>query len=281
MSFHSHRKGHRKVHQRGYQKVSRLVTAFSLVFFTSISLSAGILSGQESSSAPPAKSSDLTQGLLDLLKEPTPDKPKLQANQKTFDNKGNMSASDPLAEVQLGMSTAADWLRSKEPLSKTEGLQNDIVARLDRLIEELEQQSPSTSKNSAQDKTPKGQNSSTSQRKNQLSSTNQQTASSNQQKGNAGGNAKQPSGQVSKPGDANEGDQPTKSSTDQDGPASPGPLQKRGPVAVDLRDPEALQRSAWGSLPDRVREQMQSRMVERFLPAYREQIEAYYRALSK
>lgn len=52
-------------------------------------------------------------------------------------------------------------------------------------------------------------------------------------------------------------------------------------MIVDLNDPRALQRSAWGNLPERTREQMQSRMVERFLPAYREEIEAYYRALVK
>jgi hypothetical protein len=46
-----------------------------------------------------------------------------------------------------------------------------------------------------------------------------------------------------------------------------------------MADPKRLQQDVWGQLPEQVRKQMQSRMVERFLPSYRPQIEAYFRAL--
>ena len=38
-------------------------------------------------------------------------------------------------------------------------------------------------------------------------------------------------------------------------------------MTVELADPKALQQDVWGQLPSRVRQQMQSRMVEQFLPA--------------
>ncbi|MBX3423657.1 MAG: hypothetical protein KF752_19035 [Pirellulaceae bacterium] len=40
-----------------------------------------------------------------------------------------------------------------------------------------------------------------------------------------------------------------------------------------------LQRGVWGHLPERVRSQLEARMVDQFLPSYRQQLEAYYRAL--
>ena len=42
---------------------------------------------------------------------------------------------------------------------------------------------------------------------------------------------------------------------------------------------ELLQQEGWGQLPERVRKQLQSRMVEEFLPSYRQQIEAYFQQL--
>jgi hypothetical protein len=36
----------------------------------------------------------------------------------------------------------------------------------------------------------------------------------------------------------------------------------------------------WGHLPERIRQQMMSRMVERFLPQYEASIEEYFRRLS-
>jgi hypothetical protein len=44
-------------------------------------------------------------------------------------------------------------------------------------------------------------------------------------------------------------------------------------------DPGQLQRGVWGHLPDQIKSQLQARMAEQFLPTYREQLEAYYRAL--
>ena len=46
-----------------------------------------------------------------------------------------------------------------------------------------------------------------------------------------------------------------------------------------MNAPQAYQQTVWGLLPDRVRESMQARMVEQFLPTHREQMEVYYQKL--
>lgn len=254
-----------------------------LVGFLSCGLGTGarVVVAQESGSSSPAKEGDLTRELLELLKEPAVEKSSSPPSNVVDSNGSSIPTSDSLVEVQLDMSTAAGWLRGREPLKKTEGLQNDILARLDQLIEEIEKQSPTSSGSSARNQTPKGQDTSMVPSKNQkTSSTQRETNSSDNTRRPGDQREVQNGNQATKARNVDDGD-PSENSPEQAGSPSPGPLQKRGPVAVDLRDPEALQRSAWGSLPDRVREQMQSRMVERFLPAYREEIEAYYRALAK
>ncbi|MCC6509783.1 MAG: hypothetical protein IT423_11785 [Pirellulaceae bacterium] len=307
--------------------------------------------------APPAPATqrDLTEGLLDLLQEPAKNEPDPKASksgakpsnaqvepkssqpaiestsQPASDSSKRTSGEDigeppldPLTEVQLGMSTAAARLRTRTELVKTQGLQRDIVARLDDLIGQLEQradsennssQSNSDQSNSDQSNSdqstsdpnnsssnnssstpgnasnrtqssalppnslsPSANNQSPDRRASDRSSADKPSSPSDRSPNNS---AAQPSeGQSDDPSNDQEGSQ---DSTGQDGRVSqPGTGSKQArQIVVDLNDPAALQRSAWGSLPERVREQMQSRMVERFLPGYREEIEAYYRALAK
>ncbi|MGN6546902.1 MAG: hypothetical protein ACTHK7_17745 [Aureliella sp.] len=176
------------------------------------------------------------------------------------------AGTNPLAEVRLGMLTAAGWLRDQSEVDKTEQLQRDIVARLDQLIDDLSQQPPAGSPPPPKD--------SQTQSPNQPQPKPAQDGSS--QKGEGQERIRQQQAQR----DAASGGETQADASGTEGQPAPGELNGKG-VVVDLNDPTALQRSAWGNLPDRVREQMQSRMVERFLPGYREQIEAYYRALSR
>jgi hypothetical protein len=60
---------------------------------------------------------------------------------------------------------------------------------------------------------------------------------------------------------------------------APGQSGMKGQVKMQPIDPGELQRSVWGHLPERIRSQLQARMIEQFLPGYREQLEAYYRGL--
>lgn len=177
------------------------------------------------------------------------------------------SGTNPLAEVRMEMLTAAGWLRDQSAVDKTEQLQRDIVARLDQLIDDLSQQPtpqsppPSEEPQSPSDTQPPQQDRG-------------QEASAKQAEGNERTREQQTVR------DMTTADEARADARGTEGQPAPGTVERKG-VVVDLNDPTALQRSAWGNLPDRVREQMQSRMVERFLPGYREQIEAYYRALSR
>lgn len=201
----------------------------------------------------------------------------------------DIGANNPLNEVKRGMSTAADWLRKQTPVDQTQNLQQDIVAQLDQLIGELEKKSPqgsasnsasgatSRSNEMADAHTPNGTSpESASQSQSDLAHRADGPAGQDSNPSNEGERSKVQSHKSNRPGSDSSGE----NASHQDSPSSSGSMQRKDAV-VDLNDPTALQRSAWGNLPDRVRDQMQSRMVERFLPGYREEIEAYYKALSK
>ena len=109
---------------------------------------------------PAQNKSDLTEGLMELLREPAKDKSnKPSGNQPSIEpipanpqNKPGMDGEDlgqgpasPLADIQLEMSTLAGWMRGKADVSRTKELQRNIVLRLDEMIEQLEKQSSSQS----------------------------------------------------------------------------------------------------------------------------------------
>jgi hypothetical protein len=226
---------------------------------------------------------DLREGLLDLLKDPkppqenkTPERPKIDGEDV------GQAPANPLAEVELGMNTLAGWLRNSSEPAKTKELQRDVVLRLDELIDQLEKRSQSGQK-STSNSSSSTTNSTPASNQPQQSTQPMPSDTTRQQSANKPGETPKPedkspsttandAGEPGQPGDGS--GQPT--------PGQPGLGPKgKANVTVDLNDPRALQRSAWGSLPERTREQMQSRMVERFLPGYRDEIEAYYRALVK
>ena len=274
---------------------------FSAALFVTNFFSSPLLNAQEATDQAPKN--DLTEGLLDLLIEPsktgngqmpagptsTPavdrqlqselsDKPAPASIPRTTEQAvmgediGTLG-KHPLAEVQSEMETAALWLRNLRPVDKTQGVQREIVARLDRLIGELEQQQPQTA--------PASSNTSASDTKQTKQSS--QTGDDSRQPGSKSELAEKASTQEPSSRDPADPAHAAENGSES-GPSQPGlssPSSQRRSNVVDLNDPTALQRSAWGSLPDRVRDQMQSRMVERFLPSYREDIEAYYRALAK
>lgn len=260
---------------------------------------------------PPTKKkegqADLTEGLMDLLREPAKsqtapapaDQPVPTKQPPPIDGEDiGQGPANPLAEVQLGMTTLAQWMRSRPDVARTKQLQRDVVLRLDELIGQLEQQSPSPSQSAASSSSTSStsESSQSSQTQSQASSSADPQASANgvnptqSPKGQRPNNSpsqqtadgksgqdtesQNPSSRPPQPGQSGGGNNPQ--------PGQPGAsaMGSRN-VTVDLNDPRALQRSAWGNLPERTREQMQSRMVERFLPPYRDEIEAYYRALAK
>lgn len=221
-------------------------------------------SGKSSSTS--STSSGLTEGLLDLLKDPKSENasdptasklptnspaPTLEPSDVGLEGE-NLSeeTGNPLNAVRQSMLITAGLLQRGVTGSDTQRLQQDIVQRLDEIIEQLQNQPPPSNKNDSSQSKSKSQSS-------QNSSGAQQTQSSTT---------------TSKPKEDGESD----ASGNQNQPGNSG---NRASGEVELKDPAALQQSVWGQLPDRVKSQLQSRMVEQFLPSHKEQIEAYFRAL--
>lgn len=235
-------------------------------------LSAGIAVSQPAAARaqePPSKDqSALVDGLLDLLSEPVPAR---APDSQDAPNQGPVPAQPdyekgheldpsladhPLAIVGKNMRAAAAQLNKGVAGGETRQLQVEIVQRLDSLIEAMQQADPS------QPSQPQSQQRHSSESQAPESSSSSQPQSAEEDAQAATGE---------------EGDgQPVGSQSAQGRPSQAGPAAD---VIVDLADPERLQQDVWGQLPEQVRQQMQSRMVERFLPSYREQIEAYFRAL--
>ncbi len=217
-------------------------------------------------------SSGLTDGLLDLITEPnneTPDIPRndgklppvVQPNPSHSFTPADVgldgedlgeNSSNPLKSVRQSMFIAAGLLQRGTTDATTQEIQTAIIQRLDDLIDQLEKDKPS-------------RNNTTSRQQQAAEQTSQeQSAQSQQQKRSDRSQQSQNSPELSE----------TKPN-----PQNPGQSGVAVPVEVDLGDPKALQQNVWGHLPERMRTQMQSRMVEQFLPSYREQIEAYFKAL--
>ncbi len=200
--------------------------------------------------------SKLTDGLLDLLSEPegpkktSPSLPKTSSPAempKSETGQALNRQSSPLVTVQNKMMQAATMMQQGPKLASTVKVQNEIVQQLDDLISQLEQQEKSQQKSSQKSSQQQQKRSQETQSK-----TDNQSATKNQ------------------PNQPTAGDQPGNEKAD---------LAKTGDMTVRTKDPSALQQNVWGHLPSRVRAQMESRMVEEFLPSYRAKIEEYYRSL--
>lgn len=195
--------------------------------------------------------SKLTDGLLELLNEPSSqpknsDKSNPPSNNELpiGSNDSSGRSANPLVQVQSKMVQAATMLQQPK-LKSTVKVQAEIVQQLDDLISRLEQQEKSqqpSSQRSSQQR----------QQRQQMSQSENPTTANN------------------KSDQTTVGDQPGSERSDQ---------PKSTDMSVRTKDPSALQQSVWGHLPSRVRTQMESRMVEEFLPSYRAKIEEYYRSL--
>ncbi len=219
----------------------------------------------EISPKPPQESpeSELFDGLLELTEQPQPIAPQIEKN--------------PLIFVRQLMENATESLRSGKSLQETSEVQTEIVRQLDQLIDSLLETS-STSAQTMQNAQSGQQQAeeqhwmeqsieSESERLSQQPDENSPDSSA--QAGSSDGENQYPSqeDELTQTGNGT-------SAGDNPGSAGTGDLQ-----SARLADSGELQQSVWGHLPEKIRSQMQSRMVEQFLPSYRQQIEAYYRAL--
>lgn len=216
----------------------------------------------------PSTSTELVEGLLDLLNEPaakkttdtTTKKPLAPADVGLDGEDLGEASGNPLLAVRQSMLIAAGYLRRDGANAETMKLQSDIVRRLDDLISEMEKSQGKEDKSKQESQQPaSAQSKAQKQRSQQVRS---QTMKS-------------------RPGDRQDSEGDNRAER-QGEPENPPTQRGHGSgTAVELSDPKSLQQDVWGQLPSRVRQQMQSRMVEQFLPAYKEQIEAYFQALLK
>ncbi|MEZ6136063.1 MAG: hypothetical protein R3C53_14275 [Pirellulaceae bacterium] len=214
---------------------------------------------QESTQA--NETSDLTQGLLDLLNPPLPKKstgdqrpqPELTPADVGLDRQElSEQPANPLESVRQSMLIAAGYLQRGAVNAQTQQLQSDIVTRLDELIAQFD-------------------NAASKQQHQQSREPSEQRSQNPPQQDPQQAQATQTTAQQPPANDVDASQQQLQS-----GPGQVGP---KAEALVELADPQAMQQSVWGHLPERTRTQMQSRMVEQFLPSYRTQIEAYFKAL--
>ncbi len=235
-----------------------------------INLGNSALLAQETKSKEQA---ELVDGLLDLLKEPAPKTPSpsdsvpaATPSDVGSDNKQQVvHAGNPLHGVRENMLIVAGHLSKGLVNQQTRQLQTGIVASLDELIDQLEQSNSSQQQAAQQQQQQQMQQQTQQQAQSeQRSSASSQTQSSDSQSSSAHETA---SDTEKQPGQT------------QPSPDSPAQKGRAARPKVELVDPKTLQQNVWGQLPEQVRKQMQSRMVEEFLPSYRQQIEAYFQSL--
>jgi hypothetical protein len=191
---------------------------------------------------------DLLEGLDDIPTDPgfdesgtdPGDKPLL--DQLEGEDIGAEGEND-LSRISRQMRLVQERIAQQEVSQKTQELQQQIVADLDALIEQIQH-------NMQRQSSPKS------------GSQSQQT----------GGDVKQPSNQPNA-GQSRPNEKPARESGEE--------LTERSADPADAEAIQALVKRVWGHLPDRVRQEMQNATVEEFLPKYQELIEDYFRRLAE
>ena len=158
---------------------------------------------------------------------------------------GAESAASSLAPIGEAMRKVEGRLASGDTSDSTQTLQKQIVDALAKLIEQGAKSGNSSGSGAP---SPSPSASTPESQQNQAS-----------QQGNSGGNAP--------------GDDPSRDSTDRLGEADHQDARRR--------QMQAVFKQAWGHLPERVREEMQSAAGEKFLPKYERIIEDYFRRLAE
>lgn len=176
-------------------------------------------------------------------------------------------SENPLKAIHQSMLIAAGYLGTGVTDEQTQTLQDDILARLDDLIDQMNQ-SDSPENNSSSSSQSRSQADASAEPQPQEQPSQPKDGESSPSGGESGG----------EPQPDQEGDEKDAAQPSQDRPGQTGSGRN---TRVQAATPSELQQGAWGQLPERVRKQMQSKMVEQFLPSYREQIEAYFQALLK
>jgi hypothetical protein len=237
---------------------------------------------------PTVQESKLVDGLLELLESKAlpkslDDTPSLDSSSTDSAPSSEHSASgatileedsaagNSLQVVRTLMQTVSETMRRGAVGVETVQLQGNVIEHLDSLIEMLRQPESSSAMAEQEEESDQSQvelESETDADAQQSLAEENQTADGTRSQ-EEGIEKSEPSGN----------DQPQDSSEIGSEGGLPGQGGARPGLIAQPREPGELQRSVWGHLPEQVRSQLQSRMAEQFLPSYREQLEAYFRAL--
>lgn len=185
----------------------------------------------------------------------------------------------PLLAARDGMFEVTQLMRQGRNDGNLVRLQADVINNLETLIRQLEQQ-----QNAQQNQKSQSQQSADSSGQTQserLKSEAKQSGQLPQQLRQASENDTQSRRDSSDTGSSAQPESQSSGQQESQQQVTNQPGQDGQPASTEVRTKSAvdLQQDVWGHLPSRVRSQMQSRMVEEFLPTYRERIEAYYRQL--
>jgi hypothetical protein len=151
------------------------------------------------------------------------------------------TSPDPLVTLSRRMRTVEERIQQRDTAETTQRMQQEIVAELAALIEQLNKQCSGGQCNSSNAPAKPG--------------------------------SKPGSGKKGGTGNATASNQPAKDSTDT--------LRRPGGDHAELETMQHLIKEVWGHLPPKLREQLQSSSVEQFLPKYEQLIEAYYKRLAE
>ncbi|MCH5372574.1 MAG: hypothetical protein JJ992_01255 [Planctomycetes bacterium] len=150
-------------------------------------------------------------------------------------------AADSLAAIGRQMQTAGELIGQRITSDRTQRVQEQIVADLDRLIEQLKSQC---------------------------------------KKGQCQGGDGMPKPKP-KPGSEGKGGKGENQGANQPARDSTGRLGTAQADSAELARMKQMLKQVWGHLPAKVRDQMQSGTIEEFLPKYQTLIEAYYSRLAE
>ncbi len=150
-------------------------------------------------------------------------------------------AVDPLTAIGRQMQTAGELIGQRITSDRTQRVQQQIVADLDTLIEQLKSQC---------------------------------------KKGQCQGGDGMPKPRA-KPGSEGKGGKGENQGANQPARDSTGRLGVAQADSAELARIKQMLKQVWGHLPAKVRDQMQSGTIEEFLPKYQTLIEAYYSRLAE
>lgn len=242
-------------------------------FIVALTLTLEVASAQ-----PPASSDDqlLTE---ELLKDIVPTDSSADQKQKDSRDSGQRSfgsSDNPLEVIHMGMLTASKYLKEGETGKTTQEVQNNVLSRLDELIALSEKQSrkPRAPKPQANDSRSEQQSSETEKQDRSQTRRNAPQPKSSSKR-NEQQTGEQPKGDRQNPNQSESDSETSPNNSGED--TRDGSLDSK----VAPGDPRSLQQGVWGHLPEKIRQQMMSRMVERFLPEYEASIEEYFRKLSE